>query len=104
MKYVYLYKYMASGYGEEYCTYRPFTTRRELTQEKADELTLQVNKLAKRCGSGIDDLHNAVPIEYDMQVYNCVYRNPNVSHKDNLDPVPKDFQEWEIIESIMGNY
>lgn len=104
MKYEYLFKKRSNGYGDQYDTYQPFLSNKEITQEMADEIMEKANKGARRTGSSIDDL--LMPLEDDgfkIVRYKSIYKLPKYSDND-FDPLPECFKAFTIIESIMGNY
>lgn len=105
MIYYYLFKDMNNGHGEETYSYRPFTTQKKLTQEKSNEMILRRNAVANRTGGNISDLYTVACDEgYEMKVYRCSYKLSDRIENDSLDPLPLEYREFEIIESVMGNY
>jgi len=103
--YNYLFRNINCGHGESSYYYQPFTTTKELTQEKAKEMILKHNPIAKRLGSEIDDLYIVACDEgYDMKKFKNIYKLSDNIDNNSLDPLPKCMKDWSIIESVGGNY
>lgn len=108
MKYHYLFCDDHNGF---YRSFRPFTTDKKLTQEDATKFILMHNSAAMRIGGTLTDLKIvADDYGYNLTPYRCEYKNPKdrpwkcMSGEPDLDDLPHDFDDWEIINGVSGNY
>ncbi len=95
------------NHNGHYVTYQPFEISESITQEKANQLILQNNRIAFRVGSNIDDL--LAPLDamnIRVKKYNYIYYKPedNPPEYGKLDPLPDCMYPWDVIEGITGNY
>ncbi len=92
-------------------TYTPFEVCGNLSQKQAEELILEIAPAARRCGSCIEHLLEALDKRNIVfKQYKSVYHKPEDNDlrlsigNPQTDPLPDCMYSWPIIEGISGNY